>query len=423
MNKPGESICALTPESWPFALELLPPEAYLVGGAVRDALLNRESEYLDLDFVLPKGALKTARQIADRYKAGFVVLDAERKIARVVFENATVDFAKQEGMSLERDLRRRDFTINAIAYHPHTRETIDPLNGREDLHQRLIRMVSPTNLADDPLRLLRAYRQGAQLGFTLDRDTEAAIAQLGGFLRRVAAERVNAELWYLLNLSGAGSWVAAAWENGLLRYWLPSATEAGVAILTRIDEAGERLAQKWPQLGEMLSVEQQQKLKISGYLAIAKWVALLPWDPKEAEAQLMQLKFGRAQISAVTKVIKGWQMIQSETENPGQRSLRSQYFLFRALGPMFPALAVLAVAAEMPVAAIGPLIERYLDPRDRLAHPKTLVRGTDIMAALNIPSGPQIGQLLEEIQVAYVEGRISTAEEALEFAAHRCEGE
>jgi tRNA nucleotidyltransferase (CCA-adding enzyme) len=75
-----------------------------VGGNVRDALLGRRAEYLDLDFVMPQGAVKTARAIANHHKAGFVLLDAERQIARVVFEHATVDFAQQVGESLETDL-------------------------------------------------------------------------------------------------------------------------------------------------------------------------------------------------------------------------------------------------------------------------------------------------------------------------------
>jgi tRNA nucleotidyltransferase (CCA-adding enzyme) len=118
------SVSSLADINWPFSLELLPQPAYLVGGAVRDAMLERHSEYLDLDFVL-LDAVKTARAIARSYQAGFVLLDHQRQIARVVFPHATVDFAQQEG-SLETDLNRRDFTINAIAYNPHNGEIIDP---------------------------------------------------------------------------------------------------------------------------------------------------------------------------------------------------------------------------------------------------------------------------------------------------------
>jgi tRNA nucleotidyltransferase (CCA-adding enzyme) len=77
---------ALSPETWPFSLELLATPAYMVGGAVRDALLERRREYLDLDFVLLTDAVKTARKIASRYRRVLCLLDASRQIARVVFD-------------------------------------------------------------------------------------------------------------------------------------------------------------------------------------------------------------------------------------------------------------------------------------------------------------------------------------------------
>ena len=92
---------ALSPRTWPFEIDFLPPQAYLVGGSVRDALLERHSDYLDLDFVMPEGAVETAATIARHYRAGFVLLDAERQIARVVFPQGTADFAQQVGDSLE----------------------------------------------------------------------------------------------------------------------------------------------------------------------------------------------------------------------------------------------------------------------------------------------------------------------------------
>ena len=119
-------ISRLAAKNWPFSLEYLPEPAYMVGGAVRDAILGRIREYVDLDFIISGDAVKVARKIAQRYQAGFVLLDAQRHIARVVFPQATADFAQQEGENLITDLHRRDFTINAIAYNPHTQEIIDP---------------------------------------------------------------------------------------------------------------------------------------------------------------------------------------------------------------------------------------------------------------------------------------------------------
>ena len=83
---------------------------------------------------------------------------------------------------------------------------------------------------------------------------------------------------------------------------------------------------------------------------------------------------------------------------------------------MFPAFAVLAIAGGIFLETISQLCDRYLDPEDQAAHPVPLVAGKEIMAALQIPSGPQIGRLLTEIQLARCEGLISTPEEALEFA-------
>ena len=116
----------------PFEVDWLPQGTCLVGGAVRDALLNRQRDYLDLDLVLPSFAVETARKIANAYQAGFVVLDDRRQIARVVFEQGTVDFALQEGDTLEADLRRRDFTVNAIAYDLQQARLFDPVGGMAD---------------------------------------------------------------------------------------------------------------------------------------------------------------------------------------------------------------------------------------------------------------------------------------------------
>lgn len=99
-------------------------------------------------------------------------------------------------------------------------------------------------------------------------------------------------------------------------------------------------------------------------------------------------------------------------------SVREQYFMFREVGVVFPALVLVAVAGGTKVDGIATLCDRYLTPSDQVAHPTPLVNGKDLMQALNIPSSPQIGQLLTAIQLARIEGRISTAAEALEFAKY-----
>ena len=403
---------ALSPQNWPFSLEWLPPQACLVGGAVRDALLLRRAEYLDLDFVLPTDAVQTARSLAGHYKAGFVVLDAERQIARVVFKDATVDLAQQEGNSLETDLHRRDFTINAIAYNPHTEKFIDPLQGMVDCRAGVIRMVSQSNLEDDPLRLLRGYRQAAQLGFRIEPETQAVIRQLAPLLGQVAAERVQVELGYLLKSPQGTPWLTAAWEDNLLQAWFPDATAQGLAQVAAVDESARVLEETWHELGRELQASVGNKS--ASLLSLAKLANLLPSVPEAAEEQLLGLKYSRAEIRAVITALTHLPQLLSYTTS--EMPIREQYFFFRDVEAVFPALAVLAIASGMPVDKIAPLINRYLTPDDQVAHPTQLVTGNDLMRSLNLPAGQQIGQLLTAIGVARAEGRISTPKEALELA-------
>ncbi|MEG4506830.1 CCA tRNA nucleotidyltransferase [Microcoleus sp. F6_B4] len=404
---------SLSPDTWPFDLKLLTPPAYLVGGTVRDALLGRRSRYFDLDFVMLTRAVKTARKIADRTKGGFVLLDAERQIARVVFAGGTVDLAQAEGGSLEGDLRRRDFRINAIACNPFTGEIIDPLDGQTDLRLGLLRMISRSNLEDDPLRLLRAYRQAAQLGFAIEAETQSAIRELAPLLSRVAVERVRAELGYLLSNPNGVPWICRGCEDGLFSIWFESAIDR-FDILTKIDASADKLAAIYPELGKEFGRQIRDTIK-TPLLAVAKLAVLADSDPTIAETQLLRLKYSNAEIKSAIELLKYLPKLQAKPI--AEMSLRKQYFLFRDVGIVFPVLAVLAVAAGVAVEDISLLINRYLDAEDIVAHPTQLVSGNDLMESLNLPRSPRIGQLLMDIQLARVEGRIATREDALKLAA------
>ena len=411
---------ALSPHTWPFSLEWLPSDAYLVGGSVRDALLGRQAEYLDLDFVLPEGAVATARAIANHYCTGYVLLDAERQIARAVFERATVDFAQQVGPTLEADLRRRDFTVNAIAYAPHTEQLFDPLNGYGDLQQRLIRMVAPENLKEDPLRLLRAYRQAAQLGFELEPTTRTTIQRLADLLGSIAPERVQAELNYLLGAARGTRFLHMAWDDGLFCTWLPHATATGMERVAQMDEAAIALETRWPVLGAELAGWLRDQQKVSGlgrsWMRIAKLTALVSPDAAEAEAELRNLKYSRNEIHAVQTVLRYLPQVPAVVQPSA--TAKEQYFFFQGVGAAFGALSVVALASGISEAAIAPLVARYLDPNDAIAHPHPLLTGRDLMTQLHLPPGPKIGQLLEVLQLARAEGKIATPAEALDLATH-----
>ena len=406
------SLSALSPETWPFDAKMLPQTVYLVGGSVRDALLKRKTEYLDLDFIILEQAVNIARNIAKKYQAGFVVLDEERKIARVVFKGTTVDFAEIEGNSLEEDLWRRDFTINAIAYNPFTDELIDLFNALKDLQDGIIKMVKFANLKEDPLRLLRAYRQAAQLGFVISPETQTTIREFAPLLTQVAAERVQTELGYLLSHPQGMIWIEEAWKNGLLSDYFPAATE-NLGIGEKVEIVVEQLEKIWSNLEVELGGGVRNTVKTS-LLAIAKLAILVNSNPEKAEVELMRLKYSNAEIRSTIAVIKG--LAKLSGVEVFQMSVREQYFFFQEIGKNFPALAVVAVAKGISIEEMNCLIERYINPDDPVAHPTTLLNGNDLITALKLPKGPIVGQLLTEIQIARAEEKILTKGEAIELA-------
>lgn len=387
----------------PFSLDNLPSPSYLVGGAVRDALINRRKKYIDLDLVLPILAVETARTIANQYKAGFVVLDRDRHIARVVFEHLTVDFAQQEGDTLENDLQRRDFTVNAIAYSLDQEKIIDPLEGVKDLQSRLIRMVSPANLQDDPLRLLRAYRIGTQLNFAIEPKTRDTIRTLAPLITQVAAERVRTEINYLLSAVDGTPWLKAAWSDGVIQECFKSITPEKIELLARIDEVAKSLPQKQPDL-----TNQEQC-----WYWLAKLTALVSGSPLEAEGELMGLKYSRNEIKSVTKILKISHQIK-QLSSP--MTIKEQYFLFLEAKELLPIIAVFAIGSGIEPEKLHPMVNRYLNPQDPIAHPVSIISGDDLIRDLNLKPGPEIGNLLTAIQIAHLEGKITSRVEALKLA-------
>ncbi len=430
---------ALSPQTWPFDIAFLPPATHLVGGSVRDALLERHSDYLDLDFVMPQGAVETAETIARHYRAGFVLLDAERQIARVVFRQGTADFAQQVGDSLESDLRRRDFTMNAIAYNPHTLELFDPLQGCLDLERCIVRMIAAENLEEDPLRLLRAFRQAAQLGFTMDPATAEAARQLAPALQTIAAERVQSEFHYLLSSVKGTAQLRAAWDAGLLKKWFEHSTIESMNTLERLDALFLQLRSDWPLARDLIRqhIRTQPKqghkkqpdsagkvIEASGslrsWLTIAKLTCLLPnvnvpHNLSLAETQLWDLKYSRSEIHAALTVLRTLPQLQTLLrEHPDDR--RAQYHLFQQVGPVFPALFISALATGIDMTALRALMNRFLDPEDVIAHPVPILSGQDLMQSLNLPPSPQIGRLLSALQIAKAEGKIDDRDSAIAFA-------
>lgn len=181
-----------------------PHPVYLVGGAVRDAVLGVASH--DLDFAVPQGGIRLAFRAGDALGAPAYPLDQERDTGRVVLAEAdtTLDFAGFRGPDLAADLRDRDFTINALAL-PAAATTraaiIDPCGGLDDLLAGRLSLTHDRALHADPLRAMRAVRQAVQFGFTLTPETETAVRAAAPSLAQVSPERVRDEIVRVVDTS------------------------------------------------------------------------------------------------------------------------------------------------------------------------------------------------------------------------------
>jgi tRNA nucleotidyltransferase/poly(A) polymerase len=258
-------------------------EVYLVGGAVRDMLLNRASP--DLDFALPSKGIAFARRVANSLHADFVVLDEERDTGRVIVTEANgsrtfLDFATYRGENLEADLRARDFTINAIAFDLITQTVHDPLNGTSDLRAKIIRACSPTSLSDDPVRILRAVRQAAAFQFKIDPSTRKAMKEAAGLLPRISPERLRDELFKILEGPKPDASMRALEMLGVFPFLLPE-----LSALKGVEQSPPHIYDVW-----------EHTLSLLGYLENIL-EALAPGysadDTKDLFTGLLTLRIGR----------------------------------------------------------------------------------------------------------------------------------
>jgi poly(A) polymerase len=178
---------------------------YLVGGAVRDHLLGKEIK--DLDFVLDGNTASISLAVKRILKARSFILDDNRQTARVIHklpngENILLDFVKLTGFSLIEDLQNRDFTINAMAVElSQPGFLLDPLNGRSDLAQGILKTCSENSMQDDPLRVLRGIRIALNYGLQIDDASSQLMTETAPSLACISGERLRDELFIILALS------------------------------------------------------------------------------------------------------------------------------------------------------------------------------------------------------------------------------
>ncbi len=458
-----------------------------VGGAVRDALLGCPIH--DWDFAVERDALGLARAVADALGGDFYPLDAERDTGRVILKTESgarleLDFAALRGDTLEADLAARDFTINALAVDEDN-VPVDPTGSLADLAARRVRAVSEHAFRDDPLRLLRAVRVEAELGFEIEPQTAAWILRDAPLLAQPSAERVRDEFVRLLALPGAAASMQRLDEFGLLVHVIPE-----LEALKGVEQSPPHTLDVWQHtlatidalegiiaaVCSNVTVQHTDSLErlsydvaralgqfagdLCAHLAVEvgggrdralllKLAALLhdvgkPQTRSQSEegrvhfynhelvgaplaaARMERLRFSHDEVERV-RVLVGQHLRPMFLAQGEPLTRRAVYRYFRATACAGVDVVLLALADHL--AIWGARLEearwaRLLDVAETLlAHwfehyeatvaPPPLLSGGDVMAALGLQPGPQIGRLLESLREAQAAGEVRTREEAL----------
>jgi len=194
-------------------------DLYLVGGAIRDILLDIEPR--DYDFSVSGSGITFARHVARKIGGAFIVMDESADEARVVKEALVYDFIGLDKQGVATDLERRDFTVNAMAVNLADLEFLDPCQGIQDVKKRIIRPIKPESLIDDPLRILRGFRFALELDFGLHKDFFKLAKNIS--LTGVAAERIGYEMMRIMSTSHSFEMILKINELGIFKQIFPEA--------------------------------------------------------------------------------------------------------------------------------------------------------------------------------------------------------
>jgi poly(A) polymerase len=418
------------------------PQAYIVGGYLRDQLLGRETR--DIDLLVPVNALPLGRQLADHLGGSFVPLDEERGVARIVLqvegERYLVDLSQMRG-DLEADLARRDFTINALAADLFDPEghLIDPYGGQRDLKERVVRAVSKGAFEEDPLRLLRGVRLAGELGFRVESRTERWMRRHAPLVITVSPERLRGELCKILSLEGSAASLRYLQRIGILTAALPELQETEHPLDTLESlESTLPVLKEWPPFPHLLSHLRQPTAGDRSRLMLLKLTTLLhhlgqaeKHPPSEAldtsplRQVFRRLRFATFEVRLGQRISLGnplaWRLTFKspldlyrffrETKGAGVEAL---------LLSLADRLATLKGDMSSPewrghLTSTRAILSHYFGEEREQIFPPTLLTGNDLQRRFHLEPGPLIGHLLEAVRQAQVEGKVRSREEALKL--------
>jgi len=449
---------------------------YLVGGTVRDFFLEREP--VDIDLTVEHGATVCCHILIEELGGGtFVPLGCRREdAARVVWRGLSIDFSsfRKDSLSIEEDLRLRDFTINCMAvdlspcFTGHDEYVlIDPLAGADDLEHKILRSC-PGAFKDDPLRLLRGYRLEASLGLSLEESTREEIIKHALLINNVSAERISYELDSIMN-SGKSYLVVREMVESTLLFQIFPELYKGVGVeqpgfhhldvfhhsleaLKHIEKIINSPAEYYPESAQFLS----DYLQRDGVKGCLKWAALFHDLGKPATMAVNHEKGGR--ITFYEHDLVGSSLFEqiSERLKWGNRekkmvsnlitihmhpfhlcnvmrkqklSKRSCLKICKRAGDDLAGLFILAMADSLAGKGeqkpegmeneLAGLLTYVLKVYDEDIHPALsgpkLLTGHDLIERFHLTPGPLFSTILDELEVARIEGNVGSRGEAMDW--------
>ena len=258
---------------------------YLVGGSLRDRILNRPSN--DHDFAVPGNARAFAEKVAAKLGVRMIEMGKEDKVVfRVVSGDKVLDFSPIHGKTIEDDLKRRDFTVNGLGFDLSSESPIDPVGGLGDIRSKTIRLISEDAILADPLRMLRAFRLAAVLGFEIAPQTLSVIKEQTTLVVRSAGERIRTELFKVMEAERSFPYIEQMSQVGLLMKLIPELepcrdcplNDHGYDVFRHVMRTYEEIEiilsdypTLWPEYAERIRTYLEQDNRN----ALLKWVALL----------------------------------------------------------------------------------------------------------------------------------------------------